>query len=186
MTRIHIRKTPIAGMVEARTKTRSDNRGIFQRLFCIEELYSIHKGRPIAQINQSITLKRGALRGMHFQHPPYAEAKWIRCLAGKVFDVGVDLRRGSKTFLKWHGVELDAEQANAVFLPEGFAHGFQVLEPGSALLYLHTAVYAPGYEGGIRHDDPKLAIDWPLEITDISQRDESHPLLDDSFEGLAC
>jgi len=183
---MRIAETPLAGMVVAETTIRRDSRGRFMRLFCAQELDAAHGGRPILQINHSVTAKVGAVRGLHFQHPPHAEGKWVRCLAGRVFDVGVDLRRGSDTFLRWHGVELDAGKANAVFLPEGLAHGFQVLEPDSALLYLHTAMYAPDHEDGLRYDDPRIGIEWPLPVTDISDRDRNHPRLDDAFEGLAC
>jgi dTDP-4-dehydrorhamnose 3,5-epimerase len=125
------------------------------------------------------------VRGLHYQRPPQAEAKWVRCLKGRVFDVAVDLRRGSPTFLKWHAVELDGVSMNALLIPEGCAHGFQVLEPESELLYLHTATYTPGLEGAARYDDPRLAIRWPLPVTDLSERDRTHPLLDDSFEGIS-
>ncbi len=117
--------------------------------------------------------------------PPFAEAKWVRCLRGRVFDVAVDLRRGSPTFLSHCAVELSPEAVNALFIPEGCAHGFQVLEPDSELLYLHTAPYTPDHEGGLRWDDPALDIAWPLAVTDISERDRSHPLLDADFRGIA-
>ena len=139
----------------------------------------------IAQINLSETRRRGALRGMHFQHPPHAEGKWVRCLRGRVFDVAVDLRRESPAFLRWHAVELSPEKANAFFIPEGCAHGFQALEDDCQLLYLHTAAYAPESEGGVRWDDPRLAIDWPLAVTDISERDLNHPLIGEDFKGLS-
>lgn len=176
--------TPIAGVYEATTTTLGDNRGVFARLFCADELAAAHGGRPIVQINQSITRAVGAIRGLHYQHPPHAEAKWVRCLQGRVFDVAVDLRRGSPTFRRWHAVELDGERRNALFVPEGCAHGFQVLTPDSALLYLHTAAYAPGAEGGVRWNDPAIGVDWPLPAQDMSARDAAHPLLDDAFEGI--
>jgi dTDP-4-dehydrorhamnose 3,5-epimerase len=186
VTSIRVAETPLSGMVVAESTIWADSRGQFIRLFCVKDLDAAHRGRPILQINLSVTAKVGALRGMHFQRPPHAEGKWIRCLSGRVFDVGVDLRRGSQTFLHWHGVELDAAKANAVFLPEGFAHGFQVLEPHSTLLYLHTALYAPDYEEGLSHADPRLGIEWPLPMTDVSDRDMNHPPLGDTFEGLEC
>lgn len=143
-----------------------------------------HGGRPILQINHSLTHLPGSVRGLHFQHPPKAEAKWVRCLRGRVWDVAVDLRRGSPTFLAWHAVELDSGRMNALFVPEGCAHGFQVLEPDSEMLYLHTAPYTPGLEGAARWDDPRLAIAWPLAVVDVSDRDRSHPFLDMTFEGI--
>jgi dTDP-4-dehydrorhamnose 3,5-epimerase len=176
---------PLAGMFEARTRAIQDERGRFARLFCMEALGQAHQGRAIVQINHSMTRSVGAIRGMHYQRAPAAEGKWVRCLKGRVFDVAVDLRRGSATLLRWHGVMLDAAVMNAVFIPEGCAHGFQVLEPDSELLYLHTAMYAPTLEGGVRFDDPGLSIGWPLPITDVSERDRRHPLIDAAFEGIA-
>jgi dTDP-4-dehydrorhamnose 3,5-epimerase len=177
-------ETPIAGLFEAETIPFEDHRGSFARLFCADELRVAHGNRPIVQINHSLTRQVGAIRGMHFQRAPQAEAKWVRCLKGRVFDVAVDLRRGSPTFLHWHAVQLDGKRRNSFFLPEGFAHGFQVLEPDSELLYLHSAPYAPGLEGAVRWDDAGIGIAWPLPARDLSQRDMSHPLIDDGFEGL--
>lgn len=176
--------TPLPGVYEATTEPRADARGKFARLFCASELEAAHGGRPIVQINHSLTCDVGAIRGLHYQRPPAAEAKWIRCLEGRVWDVAVDLRRGSPTFLHWHAVTLSAEAMNAVFIPEGFAHGFQVLEPSSALLYLHTAPYTVGLEGAVRWDDPRVAIPWPLPPVALSGRDQSHPLLGPNFEGI--
>ena len=181
---MQLAETLIAGVFEALSEPRRDHRGAFARLFCQVELQPAHKDRPIMQINHSRTSAVGAIRGLHFQHPPKAEAKWVRCLKGRVFDVAVDLRRGSPTFLAWHAVELDAGRMNAILIPEGCAHGFQVLEPDSELLYLHSESYSPAYEGGLRFDDPRLAIRWPLPVADLSDRDRNHPIIDDTFEGL--
>jgi dTDP-4-dehydrorhamnose 3,5-epimerase len=111
--------------------------------------------------------------------------KLIRCLKGRVWDVAVDLRRESPTFLHWHTEELTPANTRMMVIPEGFAHGFQVLEPESELLYLHTAFYTPGAEGGLRHDDPRLAINWPLAVTDLSPRDTAHPVISSDFSGIA-
>ncbi len=175
---------PLAGMFEATVRPIQDERGRFARLFCVDALAAAHGGRSIVQVNHSMTRSVGAIRGMHFQRAPAAEGKWVRCLKGCVFDVAVDLRRGSETYLRWYGVTLDAETMNAVFIPEGCAHGFQVLEPNSELLYLHTAMYTPALEGGVRFDDPSLSIAWPLPITDVSERDRRHALIDAAFEGI--
>jgi len=161
-----------------------DHRGVFRRLFCQQSLASVLGGRQILQINHSCTTEVGAVRGMHFQYGRAAEMKLVRCLRGRVLDVAVDLRAGSPTFLRWAAVELAAETAEMVVIPEGFAHGFQVLEPNSELLYLHTQFYAADSEGGVRHDDPRLGIVWPLPVTDLSARDRSHALLSDDFQGL--
>jgi len=121
---------------------------------------------------------------MHFQTPPHSEMKFVRCIRGRVWDVAVDLRQGSPTFLRWHAEELSPEPAAMMVIPEGCAHGFQVLEPESELLYLHTAHYERTAEGGVRHDDPRVGIQWPLEVVDLSPRDRAHPLLEATFPGI--
>lgn len=181
----NIFETALPGAFVASSRPICDHRGQFARLFDRDILSEIHADRMIVQINQSLTKAVGAVRGMHFQRAPHLEAKWVRCIRGRVFDVAVDLRRGSPTFLQHVSVELSEEAANAFFIPEGCAHGFQVIEPASELLYLHTQSYEPSAEGGVRWDDPLLAIEWPRPATDISQRDRSHPLLTHDFEGLA-
>ena len=179
-----IRETGVSGAFVVTSHPFRDRRGQFARLFDRDLLRSIHADRPIVQVNRSLTRQVGAVRGMHFQRMPHLEAKWVRCLKGRVFDVAVDLRSGSSTFLQHAAVELSEETENMFFIPEGCAHGFQVLEPDSELLYLHTAPYSPETEGGVCWDDPLLAIDWPLSPTDISERDRSHPALTETFEGL--
>lgn len=169
-------------MVE--TAPHRDERGHFYRAFCNHELAQILGDRNIEQINISKTNTVGSIRGLHFQHAPYAEMKLIRCLKGKVWDIAVDLRKESATYLQWHAVELSAECCNMLVIPEGCAHGFQVLEPESELLYLHTACYSPESEGGVRFDDPRLSISWPLQVTDISNRDMHHPLITSDFYGI--
>ncbi len=182
--RFTILNTQIAGVNRLQRHPIGDHRGYFERLFCAEELSNVLDGRSIVQINHSLTAQRGAVRGLHFQYPPHAEIKIVICLTGRVWDVAVDLRSGSATFLKWHGEELSSGNASMMVIPEGCAHGFQVLEPESELLYLHTAAYAPEAEGGLRYDDPQLAITWPMTVTDLSPRDQRHPLLDFNFSGL--
>lgn len=181
---LQIVDTQIAGLHTIEGSTLRDSRGTFARLFCEDTLASILNGRRIVQINRSVTHAVGAVRGMHFQHPPHAEMKFVRCLRGRVFDVAVDLRKGSRTFLSWHGVELSADISRMFAIPEGFAHGFQVLEEDSELLYLHTAAYAAGAEGSVAYNDPRLAIAWPRGVTELSERDQSHPMLDEYFQGL--
>ena len=162
----------------------TDDRGIFARVFCRHELQSILHGKNIVQINYSLTRQKGAIRGMHFQRPPKAEIKMVKCLRGSVFDVMVDLRSNSSTFLKWHGEKLSAENMKMVCVPEGFAHGFQAMEENSELLYLHTDFYSFEHEGGVRYGDPMINISWPLEVMDISERDQNHPLLSHDFKGI--
>lgn len=177
--------TPIADLKLVQSVAHRDARGAFVRLFCAQELQPMLGRRQIAQINHSKTSHAGAVRGMHFQHLPHAEMKMVRCLRGRVWDVAVDLRAGSPTLLQWHAQELAQDDAQMLVIPEGFAHGFQALEPDSELLYLHTAFYHPPSEGGLRHDDPRLAIAWPLPPQDLSPRDLAHPLIGADFTGVA-
>lgn len=182
---MHITPTSIEGIVVVGTTPMGDHRGAFARFFCQSELAPVLGARQIVQINHSRTMARGALRGMHFQYPPHAEMKLVRCIRGRVLDVAVDLRAGSPTFLQHHAQELSAENGDMLVIPEGCAHGFQVLEEGSELLYLHTAFYNKAAEGGLRHDDPALGLHWPLPVTDMSERDRNHPLLPADYKGIA-
>ena len=161
-----------------------DSRGFFERLFCKDEFTAKGLYKEIVQINHSMTNSVGAIRGLHFQKPPFAETKIVRCLAGAVFDVAVDLRPKSKTFLSWHAEILTPENHKMLYIPEGFAHGFQVLEPNSELLYFHSSIYEKSAEGGVKYDDPKINIQWPLKVTDISERDISLPQIDQLNEGI--
>src|SRR4051812_22242680 len=160
--RMKLTETSIAGIWIAESSVHQDDRGAFSRLFCANEEAAVVGNRKIVQINHSQTRAVGAVRGMHYQKPPHAEMKIVRCLRGRVLDVAVDLRKGSPTFLKWAAVELTPASRLAFIIPEGCAHGFQVLEENSELLYLHTAFYTPAVEGAVRYDDPAIGIDWPL------------------------
>jgi dTDP-4-dehydrorhamnose 3,5-epimerase len=182
---VNLIPTAIAGVFVAETKAFQDQRGAFARLFCERELADAVGARHIEQINHSRTSAVGAVRGLHFQHAPFAEMKMVRCLKGRVWDVAVDLRKSSPTFLQWHAQELSAKNTLMLVIPEGCAHGFQVLEPDSELLYLHTASYSPSVEGGVRFDDPALKLPWPLPVADLSERDKQHPLIDTNFSGIA-
>jgi dTDP-4-dehydrorhamnose 3,5-epimerase len=163
--------TGLEGLYVLESEPVGDHRGLFARLFCAKELAGIGLDKPIRQINLSRTTARGALRGMHFQNPPFAEIKIVRCIRGACFDVAVDLRPNSPSYLKWHGEILTPDNFKAMYIPEGYAHGFQALEPDTELLYCHTEYYTPGAEGGVRYDDPALAIAWPLPVADLSARD---------------
>jgi dTDP-4-dehydrorhamnose 3,5-epimerase len=182
---MNVRPTALAGVVTVDTERREDPRGSFARLFCERELGGLLGERRIVQINHSRTLAVGAVRGMHYQNPPHAEMKLVRCLKGRVFDVAVDLRAGSQTMRKWHAEELSAANGRMMVIPEGCAHGFQVLEPDSELLYLHTEFYTPAAEGGVRPDDAAIAVAWPLPLRDLSARDRGHPLLVPDYAGIA-
>jgi dTDP-4-dehydrorhamnose 3,5-epimerase len=179
-----IMQTPIAGVVIIETTPFIDKRGSFSRLFCEDELGDVIGPRRIVQINQSRTNKVGAVRGMHYQHPPNTEMKFIRCIRGRVWDVAIDLRAGSPTFLEWHAEELTWQNTRMIAIPEGCAHGFQVLEADSELLYLHTEFYSPENEGGVAHDEQRVAITWPLPVIDISERDLSYPSIPANFLGI--
>ncbi len=171
MGKLILTPTLLEGAFTVKTNPFEDERGSFNRLFCSEELQEILHGKEIRAINFSHTREIGTIRGLHFQKKPFAEIKMVRCLRGKVFDVMVDIRQESPTFGLWHGELLTPESHTMMFIPEGFAHGFQVLEQDSELLYLHTAVYSKECESGIRFDDPTLEISWPLEPVNISERD---------------
>lgn len=181
---MNVLPTAIEGVFVAETQAMADHRGAFSRWFCEHDLAQALGAGTITQINQSRTLAVGAIRGLHFQHAPHAEMKLVRCIRGRVWDVAVDLRAGSPTLLAWHAQELSAENGHMLIIPEGCAHGFQVLQADSELLYLHTAPYTPQAEGGARWDDPRLAIPWPLPATDLSARDQQLPLLSPKFIGI--
>lgn len=177
--------TPIAGLWEIDTVPRGDERGQLTRLFCEEALAeATGLRRRFVQSNITRTRHQGTVRGLHFQRQPAMEAKLVRCLQGRVFDVVVDLRAGSPSFGRWHGVELDARRERQLLVPEGCAHGFQTLSDEVQMFYQHSAPYSPERESGLRHDDPRLAIAWPLPVSQLSERDRAHALLDDCFEGL--
>ncbi len=161
-----------------------DERGWFVRTFCKNEFAEIGFTKEWVQMNHSFTREAGTIRGMHFQKPPFSEIKLIRCITGKVFDVIIDLRKNSASFLKWVGIELSAENKKMIYIPEGFAHGFQTLANDCQLIYKHSEYYKPGVEGGIKYDDSMLGISWPLAAKNVSERDCNHPLLDKNFKGL--
>jgi dTDP-4-dehydrorhamnose 3,5-epimerase len=177
-------QTPLKDLILIETSPIADERGRFERVFCENAFAQLRPDLHWVQINVSTTHRKGTVRGMHFQFPPAAEAKVIRCLRGRVFDVAVDLRAGSPTFLHWHGVELGESEPTEFFIPEGFAHGFQALTDDAQLLYLHTVGWDRAHEGSLRFDDPAMAIAWPLPVTTVSQKDRSTPLLDGKFSGI--
>ena len=184
MSRFTVTPTPLAGLQCIQRQPLQDARGFLARLFCADELAAAGWPGPVAQINHTHTAERGAVRGLHYQRTPAPEAKLVSCLRGAVWDVAVDLRAGSPTFLHWHAQELSAQNHCALLIPPGFAHGFQVLEVGTELLYLHSAPYTPACEGALHAQDPRLAIAWPLPVQGLSARDAAHPWMDASFEGI--
>jgi dTDP-4-dehydrorhamnose 3,5-epimerase len=182
--RFTIVDSPIAGVKLVRRKRLGDARGFLERMFCSDELSAVGWVKPVAQINRTLTAQVGVVRGMHFQHAPMAEMKLVSCVQGAVFDVVVDLRRGSPTFLRWFGHTLSADDDASMLVPEGCAHGLQTLKPDAALLYLHSAPYDAATEGAISVLEPRVGIAWPLPISEMSARDAAHPRLDDSFLGI--
>lgn len=183
MARFDVIDTPIAGLKVIQRKPIRDARGYFSRFFCAEEFRLAGLNSCIAQINHSYSKTSGTVRGMHFQLP-HAEIKFVSCIHGEIFDVAVDLRRNSPTFLKWHGEVLSAENQRSLLIPEGFAHGFQTLTDDCELLYLVSATYAPMAEGGVNAQDPLLKIEWPLPITEISDKDRNNVFLSPEYSGI--
>jgi dTDP-4-dehydrorhamnose 3,5-epimerase len=163
---------------------RGDERGRFTRLFCARELAQIGHTKPIVNVNHSYTQKAGTIRGMHFQYPPHAEVKIVKCLRGAIWDCIVDIRRDSPTYLKWEGVELTESNDRMMYVPEGFAHGFQSLTDDVEVVYFVSNFYAPNDEGGLRFDDPALNITWQREVAEVSVKDREHRLIDDGFQGV--
>ena len=185
MKRFVMKDTPLAGLKLIKRECLKDERGFFSRLFCAEELASIFNiEKHIVQINHTHTYQAGSIRGLHFQLPPHSEIKIVSCLVGKIFDVVVDLRKNSATFLQWHAEILSADNNHSLLIPEGFAHGFQTLTDDCHLIYCHSAFYAPHAEAGLHYQDSKLGIAWPCETTCISKRDQLHPFLLETFKGL--
>jgi dTDP-4-dehydrorhamnose 3,5-epimerase len=176
--------TPLQGSYIIEPEQFSDGRGWFSRYFDKNEFLTIGHRKEWVQMNHSFTTHKGTIRGMHYQVAPYKEIKMIRCIAGAVFDVIIDIRRDSPTFLQWFGTELSAVNRKMLYIPEGFAHGFQSLTDNAELIYHHSEFYTPGSEGGIRYDDKKTAIKWPLPLSIISERDANHSYIDKNFKGI--
>jgi dTDP-4-dehydrorhamnose 3,5-epimerase len=161
-----------------------DARGFLSRIFCAEELAVAGWIKPVFQVNHTLTKKSGTVRGLHYQRPPHTEMKLVSCIRGEVWDVAVDIRRGSKTFLRWHAERLSADNGRAVLIPEGCAHGFQALTDNVELLYLHSHPYSSTAESGLNAADKTLAIAWPLAISERSLRDSQHEPITDQFAGI--
>lgn len=174
----------ISGVYLIEPKILEDTRGHFFRTYCHDEYNEIGLSIHWKQANHSFTAQKGTFRGIHFQVAPFQEYKLIRCIAGSVLDFGVDLRKGSKTFLKNIGVELNTHNNNMLLLPPGVGHAFQTLEDNTTLIYMHSAVYKPSHEGGVFYGDKKIKLPLPLHITEISERDKSYAQLSDNFEGI--
>ena len=184
MTRFTVSNLPLAGLKLLERQHMGDSRGFFTRLFCTEELDVAGWRKPVAQINHTYTARCGTVRGLHYQPPPHAEMKLVTCIRGEIWDVAIDLRAYSYTFLHWHAEILSAYNKRALLIPEGFAHGFQTLSDDVELLYCHNEAHNPDKEAALNAKDPSLAIAWPLEMTELSQKDAMHPLIDAKFKGI--
>lgn len=171
-------KTSLADAYLVKPNIFNDERGSFARTMCRSEFEQHGLNGDFVQQNTAVSNKVGAVRGMHFQLAPYTEAKFVRCIRGAVLDVIVDLRRGSPSFLRHAAFELSAENHHMLYVPEGFAHSYQTLTDDCEMTYLVTAPYTPSAEGGVRFNDPRLGIDWPLPVSSISIKDAAWPLLD--------
>jgi dTDP-4-dehydrorhamnose 3,5-epimerase len=179
-------ETKLKGAFIVDAERRGDERGFFARVFCQREFEELGLEGNVAQTNVGVSAKRGTLRGMHFQYPQATEAKLVRCMHGAILDVIVDLRPESPTYLEHVAIELDCDSQRAVYVPGRFAHGYQTLQDGSAILYQASAFYTPSAEGGLRHDDPRLAIPWPLPVSAISSRDFNFDLLENIEDELTA
>lgn len=177
-------KTPIDGLLIIQRIPLVDKRGYLERLFCQDEFQPILKEKQIKQINHTFSEKKGTLRGMHFQYSPNTETKLVSCVRGEVFDVAIDIRKGSSTYLQYFAEKLTEENFKSLLIPEGFAHGFQTLTNNCEMLYFHTNEFAQELEGGLNAKDPMLNIKWPLEIKEISNKDLNHPMLNNDFKGV--
>jgi dTDP-4-dehydrorhamnose 3,5-epimerase len=185
MTALSIEATPIAGVLRVTRLLRTDDRGAFARLYDHALLAEVGWPDGVAQVNFSLTRAAGTVRGLHFQHPPHAEAKLVSCIHGRVFDVAVDLRQGSPTFGSWHAEELCASEGTALLIPPGCAHGFQALTDDTTLIYCHSAPYVAEAEDGFSVHDAGLAIDWPLPVVGLSPRDAALPGIPSDYAGIA-
>jgi len=182
--RFEVVASPLEGLFVIERRPILDSRGYLERMFCAEEMGEFVGKREIIQINRTQTLGIGTVRGLHFQYPPYAEMKIVSCLRGEVFDVAVDLRRDSQTFLHWYGERLSADNHRTMVIPEGFGHGFQALADDCELLYFHTSPYCADAEGGVNALDPRIGILWPEHIVSMSDRDKGLAMVTSQFSGI--
>lgn len=183
-SKLKIENTKLEGLYVLQSVIHEDDRGSFSRVFCEEELSEVLAGENIKQINHSVTDTKGTVRGMHFQYAPNTEVKIVKCIKGKILDVVVDIRKDSKTFLKQFSIELSAKNKTMLYIPKGFAHGFQTLENNTELFYLHTNIYTPNNEGALNIRDPLLNINFPLDIINLSKKDNEQAFIDNNFKGI--
>jgi dTDP-4-dehydrorhamnose 3,5-epimerase len=168
-------ETPINGAMIIELEKHEDHRGFFSRAFCKKEFEEHGLEHEIVQCNFSKSREKGTLRGMHYQDAPHSEVKMVRCMSGSIYDVIVDIRKDSPSYMKWFGVELTEENYKMLYIPKGLAHGFQTLQDDSVIFYMVTEYYNKEAEGGVRWNDPAFNISWPLQVTEISDKDKSYP-----------
>ncbi len=177
-------ETPLLGLYIINYSKFEDERGFFTRTFCKKEFSQIGFNKEWVQLNHSFNVKKGTVRGLHYQKMPFSESKLIRCIQGRVFDVAVDIRQNSPTYLQYFSIELSADNMSAIFIPNGFAHGFQTLEENSSLIYHHSEYYTPEADAGLRYNDPGINIKWPLPVVNLSVKDKQYPFLDVNFKAI--
>ena len=184
MSNFKFSKTSLSDLKIISREYQKDNRGYLTRLFCQDELKRKKFNDHIKQINLTLTSKKKTLRGFHYQIKPYCETKYVTCLKGEVLDIIIDLRKKSKTFLKYHSEIIREDDNKTILIPKGFAHGFLTLVNNCKLLYFHTANYSPKHERGINFKDPRLKLKLKLRPKYISDRDKNFPLIDNDFKGI--
>ncbi len=184
MSRFKVKKLNFDGLFILERKSIGDERGFLSRIWCSKEMKEVGWKNEIAQINHTYNQKRGTIRGLHFQKTPHQEKKLVTCIRGAIWDVVVDVRPNSSTFLHWHSEELSDQNMKALMIPEGFAHGYQTLTDDVELFYCHSEFFHESSERGLNPQDPELSIDWPLKISSISSRDLDHPLISKTFKGV--
>lgn len=168
-------ETKLNGAYIVELEPRTDERGFFARTWCAKEFGKVGLNTKLVQQNMSLTLKRGTLRGMHFQTSPHQETKVVRCTKGKIFDVIIDLRKNSPTYTQWFGIELSADNYKMLYIPKDFAHGFLTLEDNTEVTYLVTEFYTPSADSGVRYNDPAFNIKWPIPVEFVSAKDKQFP-----------
>lgn len=181
---MQITKLELDGPLVITPQMHQDKRGEFGRIFCFNEFSEENVQFDIKQINHSITKQKGSVRGIHFQYPPKSESKLVKCIKGSIFDVIVDIRKDSPSFLQWISVVLSEANQKMLYIPSGFAHGFQTLDDDCELIYFHSDYYSPELEGGINYNDSILDIPWPLAVAEVSGKDKRHKYIDYEFKGI--
>jgi len=177
--------TPLEGLKIVQRRVKEDSRGFLSRIYCANEFAGHGFNKSVSQVNQTLTYKKASVRGLHYQLMPHTEIKLVSCVKGEIFDIAVDVRKGSPTFLNWHSEVLSEKNQRSMLIPEGFAHGFQTLADNCELIYLHSSSYEKDSEAALNINDPRLAITLPLSISDLSKRDRSHRYIDNNFDGVS-